>query len=388
MQELIEQLQVLAKEGWDKQAQASYVRYVNKGQVELTECFRQVHLVGSPLYTQMLQVARLSPREKLALILRQLGAYVDEYDFLQLSVRAKYTFDPELAPLAPFYVLVRSYVLRLYGRAKRKSQPFLQEFAQTNDRNAFSSQLNLLRTYLDRQALSYLRTKYPTEENDLARLLCYAKQTGCALDFETGASFHNRCLKTTHAYLPKNMKVQLAKTDTTGYFNLKNNARMIEYIVSLESLNFVSQWNVLKKRADQTYESDPKCYELFELEEIANTESFNYGIPYGRGTVPFWYRASHSELDGVSQLDSQVRRVAKKKWRYLKDARQTKAGLAYADIVNQGGLTDLFLWRSISQEKRLSLYQAYVDYLRQTDQKAPGITAFLTKSDRWYKASN
>ena len=74
--------------------------------------------------------------------------------------------------------------------------------------------------------------------------------------------------------------------------------------------------------------------------------------------------------------------------RYLKDARQTKAVLAYADIVNQGGLTDLFLWRSISQEKRLSLYQAYVDYLRQTGQKAPGITAFLTKSDRWYKASN
>lgn len=384
MRALTEQLQILSKEGWDKSAQTKYVRYVKNKRFTLAECFRKAHLVGSPLYTQMLQAAHFSPKEKLQLILRQLGAYVDEHDFLQLSLAAKYTFDPDLAPLDPFYVVLRSYVLRLYGRAQKKSQPFLQEFAQTNDRNAFISQLNLLRTYLDRQVIVYLRTNYQTEANDLARLLRYAKQANCDLDFETGASFHNRCLRTTKDYLPKNMKVQLAKKDTTGYFNLKNNARMVEYIISLESLNFVSQWNVLKKRADQTYESDPNCYDLFELEEIANTESFNYGIPYGRGHVPFWYRASHAELDGVSQLDSKIRRVAKKKWRFLKDARQTKTGLAYADIVNQGGLTDLFLWRSISREKRLPLYRTYVDYLRKTNQKAPGITAFLLKTDRWH----
>lgn len=377
MPTLEKQLQILVTEGWDKHALAKYAKYVAQQTLSLDKCFVKVHQVGSPIYTQMLQSVHLSPREKLQLILNQLEAYVDKYDFLQLPVQAKYCFDPDLSPLDPFYVVFRSYVLKLYGRAKKNSQPFLQEFAQTNDRNAFVSQLNLLRTYLDRQAICYIRNNYPDENNDLARLLRYARQNSCELDFETGASFHNRYLQTTKDYLPKNMKVQLAKKDTTGYFNLKNNARMVEYIVSLETLNFVSQWNVLKQKADQTYDSDPKSYDIFELEEIANTESFNYGIPYGRGRVPLWYRNSHAELDGVSKLDSKVRRYAKKKWHYLKEARKTTEGLAYADIVNQYGLVDLFIWQSLSKKSQYKLYEVYITHLRQTKQKSIGITKFL-----------
>lgn len=90
---------------------------------------------------------------------------------------------------------------------------------------------------------------------------------------------------------------------------------MVEFIVNLETLNFVSQWDVLRLKSTEKYLSDPTCYTKEKLSAIADTESFNYGIPHGKG--------------------------------------------GHGDLVSSGGIKDIIYWKSIPDNKRLEVYHGY-----------------------------
>lgn len=366
MMNLEQQLSNLAKEGWDKRSLRYYRRnYFKQAASAPIDCWQKIHEVGTPLYTKMLQRSWLPARLKIQLVLNHLGTYVDEHNFLQLAPTAKYHIWADLAPLAEFNVLFRTLVLQLYGKAPKNSRPLVQENSD------FTRRLNLFRGYIDRQAISYLRQTYPVLPNDFWRLAVYAKQCGVELDFETGANYHNRHLAEQSDFVPENMKVQLAKNSSYGYFSRFNDARMVEFIINVDTLEFVSQWNVIKQEKTGKFCSDPEKYTVSELRALADTESFNYGIPHGKGRVPWRYRYSHGNLDGVNPLESDLRKRAKKFWHADGDAKKEANG--YGDLVNSNGIADILCWQNVSRENRLALYRNYTSWLYQTKRTSTGI---------------
>lgn len=366
MMNLEQQLSNLAKEGWDKRSLRYYRRnYFKQAASAPIDCWQEIHEVGTPLYTKMLQRSWLPARLKIQLVLNHLGTYVDEHNFLQLARTAKYHIWADLAPLAEFNVLFRTLVLQLYGKAPKNSRPLVQENSD------FTRRLNLFRGYIDRQAISYLRQTYPVLPNDFWRLAVYAKQCGVELDFETGANYHNRHLAEQSDFVPENMKVQLAKNSSYGYFSRFNDARMVEFIINVDTLGFVSQWNVIKQEKTGKFCSDPEKYTVSELRALADTESFNYGIPHGKGRVPWRYRHSHGNLDGVNPLESDLRKRAKKFWHADGDAKKEANG--YGDLVNSNGIADILCWQNVSRENRLALYRNYTSWLYQTKRTSTGI---------------
>ncbi|KDA45689.1 DUF3114 domain-containing protein [Ligilactobacillus animalis] len=366
MMNLEQQLSNLAKEGWDKRSLRYYRRnYFKQAASAPIDCWQEIHEVGTPLYTKMLQRSWLPARLKIQLVLNHLGTYVDEHNFLQLAPTAKYHIWADLAPLAEFNVLFRTLVLQLYGKAPKNSRPLVQENSD------FTRCLNLFRGYIDRQAISYLRQTYPVLPNDFWRLAVYAKQCGVELDFETGANYHNRHLAEQSDFVPENMKVQLAKNSSYGYFSRFNDARMVEFIINVDTLEFVSQWNVIKQEKTGKFCSDPEKYTVSELRALADTESFNYGIPHGKGRVPWRYRYSHGNLDGVNPLESDLRKRAKKFWHADGDAKKEANG--YGDLVNSNGIADILCWQNVSRENRLALYRNYTSWLYQTKRTSTGI---------------
>lgn len=366
MMNLERQLSNLAKEGWDKRSLRYYRRnYFKQAASAPIDCWQEIHEVGTPLYTKMLQRSWLPARLKIQLVLDHLGTYVDERNFLQLAPTAKYHIWADLAPLAEFNVLFRTLVLQLYGKAPKNSRPLVQENSD------FTRRLNLFRGYIDRQAISYLRQTYPVLPNDFWRLAVYAKQCGVELDFETGANYHNRHLAEQSDFVPENMKVQLAKNSSYGYFSRFNDARMVEFIINVDTLEFVSQWNVIKQEKTGKFCSDPEKYTVSELRALADTESFNYGIPHGKGHVPWRYRYSHGNLDGVNPLESDLRKRAKKFWHADGDAKKEANG--YGDLVNSNGIADILCWQNVSRENRLALYRNYTSWLYQTKRTSTGI---------------
>lgn len=158
-------------------------------------------------------------------------------------------------------------------------------------------------------------------------------------------------------FIPQNMKLQLAKKSSYNNFSRYNDARMVEFIVNLETLNFVSQWDVLRLKSTEKYLSDPTCYTKEKLSAIADTESFNYEIPHGKGYVPWRCRNSHRDLDGVNPLESDLRKYAKKYWLASPDAHKVKGG--HGDLVSSGGIKDIIYWKSIPDNKRLEVYHGY-----------------------------
>ena len=366
MMNLEQQLSNLAKEGWDKRSLRYYRRnYFKQAASAPIDCWQEIHEVGTPLYTKMLQRSWLPARLKIQLVLNHLGTYVDEHNFLQLAPTAKYHIWADLAPLAEFNVLFRTLVLQLYGKAPKNSRPLVQENSD------FTRRLNLFRGYIDRQAISYLRQTYPVLPNDFWRLAAYAKQCGVELDFETGANYHNRHLAEQSDFVPENMKVQLVKNSSYGYFSRFNDARMVEFIINVDTLEFVSQWNVIKQEKTGKFCSDPEKYTVSELRALADTESFNYGIPHGKGRVPWRYRYSHGNLDGVNPLESDLRKRAKKFWHADGDAKKEANG--YGDLVNSNGIADILCWQNVSRENRLALYRNYTSWLYQTKRTSTGI---------------
>ena len=159
-------------------------------------------------------------------------------------------------------------------------------------------QVHLFRYYLDRQAIYYIRNHYEGT-TDYEKLLAYGKENNIEFDYTTSANYHNRIKNSNGFQRPYNMKVQVPKGNTAEGDEL-NNARMVEFIVNMDTGEFDSQWDAYDKHKlpNGRYNSDPSVYSEDELREIANTESFNYGLSTGQNSdVTEFYKGKHGKLD-------------------------------------------------------------------------------------------
>lgn len=297
-----------------------------------------------------------SPKQRLRMILDdEFAASVDQNDFLQI--------DPsylklEISPRSPFFVKFRQLVIDSYSTSRGLKEDEL------------GRKIHLFRSYLDLFYLNHIR-QY-SGQNDFQRLLNFAHRQKIQLDYETASNYHNRTRN--GACYPRNMKVQL----TRNSWRLRNNpARMIEFIINIDRGGFISEWNSYKLTENGEVDSNPAHYQIAELAEVANTESFNYGIPHGNYFVYPHLRKTHYYLDVQQPKDSLLRQRAKKIYRSPRGYRQ---GGSFADLIKAGGVKDAKAWQQVPFSRRAEVYSSFIEHLAQSNMPNWGINYYLSST--------
>lgn len=370
-------------DGWDDAAVKNYINQVKSSTAKLQtgqefynkrdELYAQTKEVGSDVYTGMYVASKMSSREKLELVLKHLGAEVDEHNFMHLT-SATHKFSDKMPPHGDFLMYFRKDVILTF---KDKS---LKE-----DKSGLGQQIHLFRYYLDRQAIYYIRNNYEGA-SDYEKLLAYGEEQGLTFDYTTGANYHNRYDKDTDVFRrPYNMKVQVPQENTFDQENDFNNARMVEFIVNLETGEFETQWDAYDKHKlpNGRYDSNPEHYTYDELHEIANTESFNYGPSKGHNKPNKGiYVGQHDRLDVTQPADSELRQKAKNIFKSEKDL--GKKGGQYADIVKGGGHKDYEAWqertKGMSEDEKVAEYNKYKEYANKFG-ATPGYSDYSNSKD-------
>lgn len=302
-----------------------------------------------------------SPKQRLRMILNdEFAASVDQNAFLQI--------DPsylklEISPRSPFFVKFRQLVIDAYSTSRGLKEDEL------------GRKIHLFRSYLDLFYLNYIR-QY-SGQNDFQRLLNFAHRQKIQLDYETASNYHNRTRNS--ACYPRNMKVQL----TRNSWRLRNNpARMIEFIINIDRGEFISEWNSYKVTTDGKVDSNPAHYQIAELAEVANTESFNYGVPHGNYFVYPHLRKTHYYLDVQQPKDSLLRQRAKKIYRSPRGYRQ---GGSFADLIKAGGVKDAKAWQQVPHDFRAEVYRSFVEHLASSGMPNWGINYYLGSTIRYQR---
>lgn len=355
---------------WDKDAIKGYVKGVSKRTADIKTgselnarrdaLYAETKEIGSDIYTEMYASSKLDSKAKVKLVLKQLGAETDKKQFMHLTSKT-YKISENLPPHGDFNMYFRRDVVKAFGDKHLNYK-----------KDSLRQQVHFFRYYLDRQAIYYIRSHYEGA-NDYEKLLAYGKENKIKFDYTTGANFHNRFKESEGFQRPYNMKVQVPKGNSAEGKDL-NNARMVEFIVNMDTGEFESQWDVYDKHklANGRYESDPGKYiNDDELREIANTESFNYGPSKGKNSdVTKFYEGKHGMLDVDGTPEPATRVRAKELFRYEKDLgkkdEKTRNVGQFADIARKGN-QDYEAWqrntKGMSEREKVEEYNKFKESL-------------------------
>lgn len=377
-------------DGWDKDAIKGYVKGVSKRTADIKTgselnarrdaLYAETKEIGSDIYTEMYASSKLDSKAKIELVLKQLGAETDGNQFMHLTSKT-HKISENLPPHGDFNMYFRRDVVKAFGDKHLNSlkDKKLTDEERNNELKKISQkeialrqQVHFFRYYLDRQAIYYIRSHYEGA-TDYEKLLAYGKENKIEFDYTTGANFHNRFKESDCFKRPYNMKVQVPQANSAKGKDL-NNARMVEFIVNIDTGEFESQWDVYDKHklANGRYESDPGKYiNDDELREIANTESFNYGPSTGQNSdVTKFYEGKHGMLDVNGTPEPATRVKAKELFRYEKDLgkKDEKTGNVgqFADIARKGN-QDYEAWqrntKGMSEREKVEEYNKFKESL-------------------------
>lgn len=336
------------KDGWDKDAIKAYVKSVSKRTTDVKTAselnarrdalYAETKEIGSDIYTEMYAASKLDSKAKIELVLKQLGAETDGNQFMHLTSKT-HKISENLPPHGDFNMYFRRDVVKAFGDKHLNYK-----------KDLLRQQVHFFRYYLDRQAIYYIRNHYEGA-TDYEKLLAYGKENNIEFDYTTGSNYHNRFNPKDGFKRPYNMKVQVPQGNSARGKDL-NNARMVEFIVNIDTGEFDSQWDAYDKHklADGSYNSDLSAYSDDEFREIANTESFNYGPSKGQNSdVTKFYKGKHGMLDVDGTPESATRSEAKKQFHSESDLgdvdKDTGHVGQFADIVRKGGHEDYEAWQ-------------------------------------------
>ena len=357
------------KDGWDKDAIKAYVKSVSKRTTDVKTAselnarrdalYAETKEIGSDIYTEMYAASKLDSKAKIELVLKQLGAETDGNQFMHLTSKT-HKISENLAPHGDFNMYFRRDVVKAFGDKHLNYK-----------KDLLRQQVHFFRYYLDRQAIYYIRNHYEGA-TDYEKLLAYGKENNIEFDYTTGSNYHNRFNPKDGFKRPYNMKVQVPQGNSAKGKDL-NNARMVEFIVNIDTGEFDSQWDAYDKHKlpNGRYDSNPDHYSEEELREIANTESFNYGPSKGQNTdVTEFYKGKHGTLDVDGTPEPATRTEAKRLFRYENDLGKTDEKTAhvgqFADIVKGGGHEDYEAWqrntKGMSEKEKMEEYNKYKSY--------------------------
>lgn len=357
-------------DGWDKDAIKGYVKGVSKRIADIKTgselnarrdaLYAETKEIGSDIYTEMYASSKLDSKAKVELVLKQLGAETDGNQFMHLTSKT-HKISENLPPHGDFNMYFRRDVVKAFGDKHLNYK-----------KDSLRQQVHFFRYYLDRQAIYYIRSHYEGA-NDYEKLLAYGKENNIEFDYTTGSNYHNRFEKSDGFQRPYNMKVQVPQGNSAKGKDL-NNARMVEFIVNIDTGEFESQWDAYDKHKlpNGRYNSDPSVYSDDELREIANTESFNYGPSTGQNSdVTKFYEGKHGMLDVDGTPEPATRSRAKELFRYEEDFDQKdkKTGRIgkFADIARKGS-QDYEAWqrntKGMSEEEKVEEYNKFEKYVK------------------------
>ena len=336
------------KDGWDKDAIKAYVKSVSKRTTDVKTAselnarrdalYAETKEIGSDIYTEMYAASKLDSKAKIELVLKQLGAETDGNQFMHLTSKT-HKISENLALHGDFNMYFRRDVVKAFGDKHLNYK-----------KDLLRQQVHFFRYYLDRQAIYYIRNHYEGA-TDYEKLLAYGKENNIEFDYTTGSNYHNRFNPKDGFKRPYNMKVQVPQGNSAKGKDL-NNARMVEFIVNIDTGEFDSQWDAYDKHklADGSYNSDLSAYSDDEFREIANTESFNYGPSKGQNSdVTKFYKGKHGMLDVDGTPEPATRSEAKKQFHSESDLgdvdKDTGHVGQFADIVRKGGHEDYEAWQ-------------------------------------------
>ncbi|WP_081103448.1 DUF3114 domain-containing protein [Streptococcus parasanguinis] len=336
------------KDGWDKDAIKAYVKSVSKRTTDVKTAselnarrdalYAETKEIGSDIYTEMYDASKLDSKAKIELVLKQLGAETDGNQFMHLTSKT-HKISENLAPHGDFNMYFRRDVVKAFGDKHLNYK-----------KDLLRQQVHFFRYYLDRQAIYYILNHYEGA-TDYEKLLAYGKENNIEFDYTTGSNYHNRFNPKDGFKRPYNMKVQVPQGNSAKGKDL-NNARMVEFIVNIDTGEFDSQWDAYDKHklADGSYNSDLSAYSDDEFREIANTESFNYGPSKGQNSdVTKFYKGKHGMLDVDGTPEPATRSEAKKQFHSESDLgdvdKDTGHVGQFADIVRKGGHEDYEAWQ-------------------------------------------
>lgn len=352
-------------DGWDKDAIKGYVKGVSKRTADIKTgselnarrdaLYAETKEIGSDIYTEMYAASKLDSKAKVELVLKQLGAETDKKQFMHLTSKT-HKISENLPPHGDFNMYFRRDVVKAFGDKHLNYK-----------KDLLRQQVHFFRYYLDRQAIYYIRNHYEGA-NDYEKLLAYGKENNIEFDYTTGSNYHNRFNPKEGFKRPYNMKVQVPQGNSAKGKDL-NNARMVEFIVNIDTGEFESQWDAYDnhKLADGRYDSNPGKYSNEELREIANTESFNYGPSTGKNSdVTKFYEGKHGMLDVGGTPEPATRTEAKKRFRYEDDLGKKDENTGhvgqFADIVRGGGHEDYEAWQKVPDEDKQKVYNDYINW--------------------------
>ena len=404
-QQLTEQVKEMSGTGewWDPVAVNAYLKHIIKYTVDdaknsnlslaqtISGYWNELHLVGSDLYTDVFEASKLDKMHKLKLMQDQLGSEVEEdddnpYHFLQLNANgnAKYHLQGSINPLSKFFPFLRQTVIDAYGE-KTNGLDCKDDLKVGG--TPLGEVLHLFRSYLDRTYIQFIREydgknhNLPKDATDYQRFLQFLKDNNLEADYQTGANYHNRTLKGQFKY-PENMKVQLKK-DSKKEKN--NDARMIEYIFNIKTGQLVSEWNAYDKHMiNGKIDSNPADYSEVDLYQIANTESFNYGVPKGKYELSAEYDSTHNKLDIHHPKDPALRDAATHKYVSERDVDDKKKSGNYVNIVGAGGEKDVKAWNKIPDREKPKKYKGYVKWVKdkKRDNQFAGFNEYMKEEKK------
>ena len=356
-------------DGWDKDAIKGYVKGVSKRTADIKTgselnarrdaLYAETKEIGSDIYTEMYASSKLDSKAKVKLVLKQLGAETDKKQFMHLTSKT-HKISENLPPHGDFNMYFRRDVVKAFGDKHLNYK-----------KDSLRQQVHFFRYYLDRQAIYYIRSHYEGA-NDYEKPLAYGKENNIEFDYTTGANYHNRFQQKDGFKRPYNMKVQVPQGNSAEGKDL-NNARMVEFIVNLDTGEFESQWDAYDKHKlpNGRYDSNPDNYSKDELREIANTESFNYGPSTGQNSdVTKFYEGKHGMLDVDGTPEPATRVRAKELFRYEKDLgkkdEKTRNVGQFADIARKGN-QDYEAWqrntKGMSEREKVEEYNKFKESL-------------------------
>lgn len=375
-------------DGWDKDAIKGYVKGVSKRTADAKTgselnarrdaLYAETKEIGSDIYTEMYASSKLDSKAKVELVLKQLGAETDKKQFMHLTSKTHKISD-NLPPHGDFNMYFRRDVVKAFGDKHLNYK-----------KDSLRQQVHFFRYYLDRQAIYYIRSHYEGA-NDYEKLLAYGKENNIEFDYTTGANYHNRFQQKDGFKRPYNMKVQVPQGNSAKGKDL-NNARMVEFIVNLDTGEFDSQWDAYDKHklADGSYNSDPSVYSDDEFREISNTESFNYGPSKGQNSdVTKFYEGKHGMLDVDGTPEPATRNIAKEKFSYEDDLGKKDENTGhvgqFTDIVRKGN-QDYEAWqrntKGMSEKEKVEEYNKYKNSMDDNDRSNSGYAYYSSNKSQ------
>lgn len=295
--------------GWDKRAVFAYLEAVDNkfGQFakgyegeqitqeeyleQLDRVYKSAHLVGSDVYTYMFESSQLKAKKKALLVIAQMGGYLDENGMLQLKDGDEFYLSME-----PHSVFLEDYAQCVRDAYQKKNKTY---------KRLDDTMIHQFRMYIDKHNIEYVRNNFDGK-TDYEKLKNYAAEFEFSLYYGEPSRHHNKIQKDS-------------AFDGQKYDKILTPNRLSEFIINVETGEFVTEWDVLKTKDTQTVMSKDSSYKKEKessQKKVVDTESFNY--------APADYVEAHQMLDVLPAspakekklyLENDLKKLLKKTWK-------------------------------------------------------------------------